>query len=196
MLCGIDEAGRGCIAGPLVVAGVVLQKKVSGVGDSKTLSEKKRESLFDIIKKNSDYKIVFCDNDMIDEKGLSYCLGYAIKTIKEYFSECDILMDGNSSFGVDGVETMIKADTKINEVSAASILAKVSRDRYMYSINKEFKNYSFIKHKGYGTALHIKEISKFGYSKIHRKSFKIKSGTAKNSRIIPNSKSDIIKREF
>lgn len=175
MLCGIDEAGRGCIAGPLVVAGVVLQKKVSGLGDSKVLSEKKRESLFDIIKENSDYKIIFCDNDMVDEKGLSYCLGYAIKTIKEHFSECDILMDGNSTFGVDGVETMIKADAKVSEVSAASILAKVSRDRYMYSIDEEFKNYSFTKHKGYGTALHVKEISKFGYSKIHRKSFKIKS---------------------
>jgi len=174
MLCGIDEAGRGCIAGPLVVAGVVLKKDIDGVGDSKALSEKKREYLFDIIKENSEYKIVFCDNNMIDEKGLSYCLGYCIKTIKEYFSECDILMDGNSSFGVQGVETKIKADVTVPEVSAASILAKVSRDRYMYSISDEFSNYSLKKHKGYGTALHVEEISKFGYSKIHRKSFKIK----------------------
>jgi len=175
MLCGIDEAGRGCIAGPLVVAGVVLKKKIAGVGDSKALSEKKRESLFDIIKENSDYKIVFCDNDMVDEKGLSYCLGYCIQTIKDHFSECDILMDGNSSFGVSDIETMVKADAKVAEVSAASILAKVSRDRYMYSVSEEFSNYSFKKHKGYGTALHVKEISEFGYSKIHRKSFKIKS---------------------
>jgi ribonuclease HII len=175
MLCGIDEAGRGCIAGPLVVAGVVLKRKIDGVGDSKTLSEKKREHLFDIIKENSKYKIVFCDNDMVDKKGLSYCLGYCIKTIKEHFSKCDILMDGNSSFGVQGVETKIKADATVPEVSAASILAKVSRDRYMYSICDEFLNYSFKKHKGYGTALHVKEISEFGYSKIHRKSFKIKS---------------------
>jgi len=175
MLCGIDEAGRGCIAGPLVVAGVVINNEISGLGDSKQLSEKKREYLFDIIKDNSRYKIVFCDNDMVDEKGLSYCLGYCIKTIKEHFSECDILMDGNSSFGVDGIKTMVKADTKVSEVSAASILAKVSRDRYMYSISDEFSNYSFKKHKGYGTVLHVKEISEFGYSKIHRKSFKIKS---------------------
>ncbi len=175
MLCGIDEAGRGCIAGPLVVAGVVLKKKIDGVGDSKALSEKKRDSLYEIIKKNADYKIVFCDNDMIDEKGLSYCLGHCIKTIKEHFSKCDILMDGNSSFGVNGVKTMIKADAKVPEVSAASILAKVSRDHYMYSIAQEFSNYSFKKHKGYGTALHVKEISEFGYSKVHRKSFKIKS---------------------
>ncbi len=175
MLCGIDEAGRGCIAGPLVVAGVVMSESINGVRDSKALSEKKRESLFEIIKSKTKYKIVFCDNDMVDEKGLSYCLGYAIKIIKEHFSECDILMDGNNSFGVSGIETMVKADAKVAEVSAASILAKVSRDRYMYSIAKEFSNYTFIKHKGYGTALHVKEISKFGYSKIHRKSFKIKS---------------------
>ena len=175
MLCGIDEAGRGCIAGPLVVAGVVLSKKIDGVGDSKALSEKKRELLFDTIKESAKYKILFCDNDMVDEKGLSYCLGYSIKIIKEHFSNCDILMDGNSSFGVDGIETMIKADAKVAEVSAASILAKVSRDRYMYTIASQFPNYSFKQHKGYGTALHVKEISEFGYSKIHRKSFKIKS---------------------
>jgi len=175
VLCGIDEAGRGCIAGPLVVAGVVLNKKINGLNDSKVLSEKKRELLFDTIKENAKYKILFCDNNMVDEKGLSYCLGYAIKTIKEHFKDCKILMDGNSSFGVSDIETMIKADAKVAEVSAASILAKVSRDRYMYTIAKDFPNYSFKKHKGYGTALHIKEISEFGYSKIHRISFKIKS---------------------
>ena len=84
-------------------------------------------------------------------------------------------MDGNSSFGVNEVKTMIKADTKVAEVSAASILAKVSRDQYMYSISKNFKEYSFKKHKGYVTSLHVEEIKKFGYSTIHRKSFKIKS---------------------
>jgi len=175
MLCGIDEAGRGCLAGPLVVAGVVLTKKLQGLADSKILSEKKRDELFPIIKKNSDFKIVFCDNVMVDEKGLSYCLGYAIKQIKEYFKECEILMDGNSSFGVSNIQTMIKADAKVPEVSAASILAKVSRDSYMYSIQKDFSNYSFARHKGYGTALHVEEIRKYGYSTLHRKSFKIKA---------------------
>jgi len=175
MLCGIDEAGRGCIAGPLVVSGVVLKEKIDGLNDSKVLSEKKREFLFDIIKNKAEYKIVFCDNHMVDEKGLSYCLKYAIQTIKKYFSDCEILMDGNSSFGVKDIKTMVKADAKIPEVSAASILAKVSRDRYMYSISEEFSNYSFKKHKGYGTSLHVKEIAKHGYSTIHRKSFRIKS---------------------
>ena len=175
MLCGIDEAGRGCVAGPLVVAGVVLGTSIDGLADSKILSEKKRNLLFDIIKKRTRYKIIFCDNIMVDEKGLSYCLGYAISEIKEHFSGCEILMDGNSSFGVEGIETMVKADAKVAEVSAASILAKVSRDSYMYDICEKFPNYSFAKHKGYGTALHVEEIKKFGYSSIHRKSFKIKS---------------------
>ncbi len=175
MLCGIDEAGRGCIAGPLVVAGVVLKKEIDGLADSKILSEKRRDELFILIKQSADYKIVFCDNDMIDDKGLSYCLGYAIKEIREYFKKCDILMDGNSSFGVDGVDTLVKADAKIPQVSAASILAKVSRDAYMYDISDKFPSYSFPKHKGYGTALHVEEIKKYGYSSIHRKSFKIKS---------------------
>ncbi|MFK5882387.1 MAG: ribonuclease HII [Sulfurospirillum sp.] len=174
-LCGIDEAGRGCIAGPLVVAGVVLKEKIKGLADSKQLSEKRRDELFIIIKENADYKIIFCDNEMVDNKGLGYCLGYAIKKIKEHFREYDILMDGNSSFGVDGIKTLVKADAKVPEVSAASILAKVSRDSYMYEIQDKFPNYSFIKHKGYGTALHVQEIKEFGYSSCHRKSFKIKS---------------------
>ena len=179
MLCGIDEAGRGCIAGPLVVAGVVLNQKIEGLADSKILSEAKRDKLFGIIKATAEYKIVFCDNKMVDAKGLSYCLGYAIKSIKEYFlakeGNYEILMDGNSSFGVSGIQTMIKADAKVPEVSAASILAKVSRDQFMYSICDQYPQYSFSKHKGYGTALHVEEIKKYGYSDIHRSSFKIKS---------------------
>lgn len=174
-LCGIDEAGRGCIAGPLVVAGVVLLSHIDGLADSKILSEEKRNELFVLIKENSKHKIVFCDNNMIDEHGLSYCLGYALKEIKEFFGGYEILMDGNSAFGVTDIKTMIKADAKVPQVSAASILAKVSRDSYMYSICDNFTNYSFAKHKGYGTALHVQEIKKYGYSSIHRKSFIIKS---------------------
>jgi len=174
-LCGIDEAGRGCIAGPLVVAGVALLTPIDGLADSKILSEKRRDELFPLIKKHSKYKIIFCDNDMIDKHGLSYCLGYAIKEIKEFFSGYKILMDGNSTFGVSNIKTMVKADAKVPQVSAASILAKVSRDSYMYSICDKFPRYSFAKHKGYGTALHVEEIKEHGYSEIHRKSFKIKS---------------------
>lgn len=177
MLCGIDEAGRGCVAGPLVVAGVVLHEPIVGLNDSKVLSEKQRETLFPIIQAKSDYKIVFCDNVMVDEKGLSACLKYAIETIKEHFQGHEILMDGNCTFGVLGITTMVKADAKVPQVSAASILAKVSRDRYMCDIASTYPDYEFEKHKGYGSALHVERIKTFGYCKIHRQSFKIKSLT-------------------
>ncbi|MDR3345837.1 MAG: ribonuclease HII [Campylobacteraceae bacterium] len=175
MLCGIDEAGRGCIAGPLVVAGCVLESEIAGVADSKALSAKKREILFEQISKNSRFKIVQFEHDEVDDKGLSACLGEAIKTIKEYFSECEILMDGNCTFGVKGITTMVKADAKVAEVSAASILAKVTRDRYMLTMDKLYPQYQFAKHKGYGSALHIEMIRRFGQSPCQRKSFKIRA---------------------
>lgn len=175
MLCGIDEAGRGCLAGPLVVAGAVLKQNVSGLNDSKMLSEKERERLFEILQSATEHKIIFCDNVMVDKIGLSACLKYAIETIKTHFSECDILMDGNCTFGVQGITTMVKADAKVPEVSAASILAKVSRDRYMKEIAPLYPCYGFEGHKGYGSALHVKRIKEHGYCALHRQSFKIKA---------------------
>lgn len=174
MLCGIDEAGRGCLAGPLVVAGAVLKEPVSGLNDSKQLSPKQREALFEILQSKAEFKIVFCDHTMVDSKGLSACLKYAIETIKAHFEGHEILMDGNCTFGVSGIATMVKADAKVAEVSAASILAKVSRDRYMCEIASTYPEYAFEKHKGYGSALHVNKIKAFGYCEIHRKSFKLK----------------------
>ncbi|MDR2790428.1 MAG: ribonuclease HII [Campylobacteraceae bacterium] len=174
-LCGIDEAGRGCIAGPLAVAGCVLQEEIKGLADSKVLTPKKREELFGQITAKSLYKIMLFSHDEVDEKGLSLCLKEAILAIKEQFLEYDILMDGNCSFGVRGIKTMIKADAKIAEVSAASILAKVTRDNYMLEMDKLYPQYGFAKHKGYGCALHVEMIRRFGASPIQRKSFKIKA---------------------
>jgi len=173
-LCGIDEAGRGAFAGPLVVAGVVLEKDILGLDDSKKLSEKKREALFEEIIQNSKYKIIFVDNNFIDKNGLSLSLKNSITTIKNEFSDCRVLIDGNTNFGVEGVEFLIKADSSIKEVSAASILAKVSRDRYMKNLSNEYDKYEFAKHKGYGTKRHKELIKKYGYSNLHRLSFKIK----------------------
>ena len=175
MLCGIDEAGRGCLAGPLVVAGAILKEPILGLNDSKQLSEKQRETYFEILQNKAEFKIVFCDHIMVDTKGLSACLKYAIETIKSHFNGHDILMDGNCNFGVQGINTMVKADAKVPEVSAASILAKVSRDRYMCEIASRYPLYEFEKHKGYGSALHVEKIKAFGYCEIHRKSFKLKS---------------------
>ncbi len=173
-LCGIDEAGRGPFAGPLVVAGVVLTKDLEELDDSKKLTEKKREKLFDIIKENSIYHIVFTSAKEIDELGLSICLQNSIKEIMKNLDAQQYLMDGNTAFGIANLQYLIKADAKIKEVSAASILAKVSRDRYMCEISSSYPQYSFEKHKGYGTKAHIEAIVTHGYSDIHRRSFKIK----------------------
>jgi len=177
MLCGIDEAGRGPIAGPLVVAGVVLKSEIIGLNDSKILSEKKREKLFDEIKEKSKYHIVFTDAKTIDEKGLSFCLKNSILEIMENLNnDCDeFLMDGNTTFGISSLECKIKADATVPEVSAASILAKVSRDRYMCDISDKYSNYNFHKHKGYGTKAHVDAIKQFDRSDEHRFTFKLKA---------------------
>ena len=176
-LCGIDEAGRGPIAGPLVVAGVILKNEIKGLNDSKILSEKKREKLFDMVKENSFSHIVFTSAKEIDEKGLSACLKSSIIQIMQKLKEhCnEFLMDGNTSFGIQSLQHKIKADATVPEVSAASILAKVSRDRYMCEIASKYENYDFQKHKGYGTKAHVEKIKALGRSDEHRYSFRLKA---------------------
>jgi len=174
-ICGIDEAGRGPIAGSLVMAGVILNEKIEGLNDSKKLSEKKRESLYEIIKNSSKWFIYEVKASKIDNAGLSKAIKESLLAIKNYFDEdIDFLFDGNSSFGVSDISTLVKADTKVSAVSAASILAKVYRDRQMKEFAKIYPDYGFEKHKGYGTKAHLEAIAKYGYCKIHRKSFKIK----------------------
>ncbi len=174
MLCGIDEAGRGCLAGPLVVAGVILKNPVDGLDDSKKLTEKRRELLFDQIIDNAEYEIVFTDNKMLDEIGLSRAIANSIEQIIQKLNPRHTIMDGNTNFGILGVQAIIKADTKVPEVSAASILAKVSRDRYMVKMDSQYPEYGFKKHKGYGTKFHREVMQKFGRSDLHRYSFKVK----------------------
>ena len=174
-LCGIDEAGRGPIAGSLVMAGVLLHKPIAGLNDSKVLSEKKREELFPIIIKNSTYHIIEFSASQVDEMGISKCINEGLKSILENLESDDFLFDGNSTFGVSGLRTMIKADAKIPEVSAASVLAKVTHDTEMIQFAKKFPQYGFEKHKGYGTKAHIEAIKKHGYCEVHRKSFKVKA---------------------
>jgi len=173
-LCGIDEAGRGPWAGPMTIAGVKLHKDISELNDSKKLSEKKREFLYDIIIKNSSYHIVSIPNNTIDKLGLTACLKNAIEEIMQNIDASSYLMDGNTSFGIETLEHKIKADASVFEVSAASILAKVTRDRYMIEIAKKYPNYSFEKHKGYGTKAHKEAILEHGFCEIHRLSYNIK----------------------
>ena len=174
-LCGIDEAGRGPFAGPMVVAGVKLNKQIDELNDSKKLSEKKREKLYDIIIQNSQYHIVFTSAKDIDKFGISKCIKNSILEIISNIKTSKYLMDGNTTFNIENIKCEIKADTKVAEVAAASILAKVSRDRYMVDIASKYPQYSFEKHKGYGTKLHTQAIKEYGLSPIHRKSFKIKA---------------------
>jgi ribonuclease HII len=175
MLCGIDEAGRGPLAGDLVIAGCILNRFIDGLNDSKKLSEKKRESLYEAITKNSTYHIVKFSAKEIDELGISICLKRGLQEIIKNLPCQEYLFDGNSNFGIAGLPTMIKADGKVAEVSAASILAKVTHDRDIMELAKKYPQYQLEKHKGYGTALHIEMIMKHGYSEIHRKSYKLKA---------------------
>lgn len=174
-LCGIDEAGRGPIAGPLVMAGVILNQPVSGLNDSKKLSEKRRESLYEEIIATATYHIVRFDASQIDDLGISACLKAGLEEIMQMMPTENFLFDGSSTFGATGLQTLVKADATVAEVSAASILAKVTRDREMVALSKHYPEYEFAAHKGYGTDLHVKKIREHGYSPIHRRSFRLKA---------------------
>ncbi|CAM4103618.1 ribonuclease HII [Campylobacter armoricus] len=174
-LVGVDEAGRGALAGDMHISACKLFKNIDGLADSKKLSAKKREMLYEQIIANSKFLTLAFSPLQIDTLGLSKCLQLGLKIIQKHFSQDEILYDGNLNYGILGIKTMIKADTKVQEVSAASILAKVSRDQKMCFLSKTYTNYEFDKHKGYGTKTHIEKIKAFGYSPLHRKSFVLKS---------------------
>jgi len=173
-LCGIDEAGRGPLAGSLVMAGVILTDTVEGLMDSKKLTEKKREALYPLILAHSKYHIVSFSAKEIDALGLSKCLHEGLLSIQEHLPNVAYLFDGNSSFGVENIETMVKADTKVAEVSAASILAKVTHDREIVKMAEIYPEYGFERHKGYGTKAHIQALIKYDRCPIHRKTFRVK----------------------
>lgn len=179
MLCGIDEAGRGPCAGIMVVSGVILLKNIEGLRDSKKLSPKRREILANEIKKKSLYKIVKITPRMIDKYGLSYCIKYALEKITSSLNANEYIFDGNLNYGLAHIKTLIKGDDKIDAISAASILAKETRDKVMIKLSTidKYKIYDFDKHKGYATKKHIDAIRKYGLSNLHRKSYKLKLGT-------------------
>ena len=173
-LCGIDEAGRGPIAGPLVMAGVILNKKIKGLNDSKKLSQKKRNLLYKEIREKATFHVVFMSNKYIDEHGISKALQDGLKALMKNLNAKKYLFDGNTTFGIDGLDCKIKADETVPQVSAASIVAKVTRDEYMKHISNKFPQYAFEKHKGYGTKAHIEAIKEHGYCELHRMTFKVK----------------------
>ena len=176
-IAGVDEAGRGPLAGPVCAAAVILPKDavIDGINDSKKLSAKKRDALFDIIKNIAvSYSVEFVNPDVIDEsnkkKATSLAMHNAVAALK---TPADFVMiDGNDNIPYEiPYKYVIKGDAKSQTIAAASILAKVSRDRLMEELDKDYPEYGFSKHKGYGTKDHIAAIQKFGVSDIHRKSF-------------------------
>lgn len=177
VICGIDEAGRGPLAGPVCAASVILKigDVIEGANDSKKLSEKKREGLFEIIKKRAvSYSVAFADEKEIDELNILNATYLAMKrAVKGLDIRPDIiLVDGNGvpSFEIPA-KAIVKGDSLSMSIACASILAKVTRDRYMKELDSKYPFYEFSKHKGYGTKLHIERIKEFGPSPIHRKSF-------------------------
>jgi len=157
------------------MVGVILLNDIKGLMDSKVLTEKKRELLYPQIIKNSLYHIISFSPKQIDQDGLSICLGKGLEAIQENLEAKVYLFDGNQTFGVLGISTMVKADAKVPEVSAASILAKVTHDRAIVKAAELYPLYGFEKHKGYGTKAHVEAIKEHGYCDLHRRSFKIKS---------------------
>ena len=177
-IAGIDEAGRGPLAGTVVVAGVIMPKDsmIEGVNDSKKVSEKKREKLYDlIIEEAISYSVAVIGQDCIDDINILNATKQGLTTVVE---ELDvkpdlILVDALTHIDTKGIpyDSIIKGDAKCYSIAAASILAKVTRDRIMKQWDEIYPQYGFAKHKGYGTAAHITAIKEYGLCPIHRKSF-------------------------
>ena len=177
LVCGVDEAGRGPLAGPVCAAAVILPRglEIPGLDDSKKLSEKKREEIFDVIKDEAiSYGIAFATVEEIEELNILAATFIAMnRAISQLEPAPSIaLIDGIRTKGIQ-IESrcVVKGDSKCADIAAASILAKVTRDRYMLEMAEKFPQYYFEKHKGYGTKLHYEALKEHGPSEIHRLSF-------------------------
>lgn len=176
-ICGIDEAGRGPLAGDVYAAAVILRPGtvIEGLNDSKKLSEKKREQLYDeIIAKAEAYCVATASVAEIDSVNILQSTFLAMKRAYDGLgiTADAVLVDGNRKpFGGSEVTTVVKGDGTSASIAAASILAKVSRDRYMKKLAEEYPQYQFEKHKGYGTKLHYEMLEKYGISEVHRRTF-------------------------
>jgi len=177
MYAGVDEVGRGPIAGPVVAAAVILDpsRPIQGLADSKKLSEKKREALFDLITENAlSFAIARATVEEIDHLNILHASMLAMKRAIEALNPMAefALVDGNRcpQLTIPSL-AVIKGDTKVASISAASILAKVTRDREMTQLDKQYPGYGLAKHKGYPTKMHLDALSKFGLNPLYRRSF-------------------------
>ena len=176
-IAGVDEVGRGSLVGPVYAAAVILNKSINKklLKDSKILSKKKREKLCSYIKKNSIWAIGQASVKEIEKINILYASLLAMKrAIKKLKKKPNlVLIDGNKLPNLKNynLKYIIKGDQKIPSISAASIIAKVSRDRFITTLSKKFKNYGWDTNSGYGTKKHLRAIKKFGTTKYHRKTF-------------------------
>ena len=173
---GIDEVGRGCWAGPLLAAAVILTSDIPGLADSKALSRAKREALALKIHENAETGLGWVSPAEIDKLGLTEAVRLAMhRALDQIVTDYDeAIIDGNYNFLYDNPksEVIIKADATVPAVSAASIVAKVARDNYMEQLGDLYKQWQFDRHVGYGTALHRALLLEHGVSDIHRLSYK------------------------
>lgn len=176
-ICGVDEAGRGPLCGPVVAAAVILPKNeiIEGVNDSKKLTEKKREALFDVIKEKAvAVGVGISDVKVIEEVNILNATKLAMRQAIENLeiNPDYVLIDGNQGIDISiDFETVVSGDARSESIAAASIIAKVTRDRMLVEYDKKYPEYGFAKHKGYGTKAHITAIKEYGLTPIHRPSF-------------------------
>lgn len=177
VVCGVDEAGRGPLAGPVFAAAVVLPQGlvIPGINDSKKLSEKKREALFDVIREQAvTYGIASASEEEIDAYNILQATFLAMRRAVAGLAARPqlVLVDGNQNPILNlPTQTVVKGDALSASIAAASILAKVSRDRYMLTLAKQYPQYGFEQHKGYGTKAHYQALTQYGISPAHRRSF-------------------------
>lgn len=177
LICGVDEAGRGPLAGPVYAAAVILPRDIviDGLNDSKKLTEKKREALFDVITE----RVLSCGiaSASVEEIEELNILNATFLAMNRAIAKLDptpelALIDGNRSAGIAmPSRCIVKGDSRCADIAAASILAKVSRDRYMLTLAEKYPQYHFEQHKGYGTKLHYEALREYGPSPEHRPSF-------------------------
>lgn len=176
-ICGVDEAGRGPLAGPVCAAAVILPPdlEIRGLNDSKKLSEKQREALFKVITSQAlAYGIAYGSVEEIERFNILEATFIAMnRAIDALQIRPDfVIVDGNRSRGIDiPAKAVVKGDSRCASIAAASILAKVSRDRWMYEAAERYPQYHFDRHKGYGTRLHYEALREYGPCEIHRPSF-------------------------
>ena len=178
LVCGVDEAGRGSLAGPVCAAAVILPPdlEIEGLNDSKKLTDKRRRALYDVITDQAiAYGVAFASEQEIDEINILQATFLAMRrAVEQLARKPDLaLVDGNREpdFGAIPIKTIIKGDSLSASIAAASILAKVTRDRYMEEQDKIYPQYGFALHKGYGTQAHYAALREFGACPLHRRTF-------------------------